>query len=124
MLLLQRFLSNKSGVYGVFISNGEILCHTYELPWLGNITNKSCIPSGDYSVVKSVSPRFGDVFYLKDVPRRTSILIHPGNSALDTRGCILPGLDVIPGGVIHSRDAIKRLYSILPDKFTLNVRGT
>lgn len=123
MLILNRLCSNSLGLFGVFIYARKVLCHTLELPWLGNVQNKSCIPFGQYAVVKTNHPRYGEVFHVKDVPFREGILIHPGNSLKDTRGCILPGLDIDDAvGVQHSRLAMRRLYAALPFSFNLIVR--
>lgn len=121
-LVLNRLCSNSAGVFGVLIYDRQLLCNTLELPWLGNVQNKSCIPLGEYACIKAQSPKFGDVFYVKDVPRREGILIHPGNSIKDTRGCILPGLIAHKNGVAHSRDALDLLYSVLPSSFNLIIR--
>jgi hypothetical protein len=122
MLVLSRLVENATGTYGVFIYERKIICYSLELPWLGNVQNKSCIPFGQYDVVKANSPRLGQVFYVKDVPGRSSILIHPGNTLKDTDGCILPGSSVFDGGVSRSRDALDDLYSALPSNFKLNIR--
>lgn len=122
MLILNRLCSNLFGTQGVFIYDRKVLCHTYELPWRGNLKDQSCIPCGQYDVIKAVAPRFGDCFYLKHVPGRDSILIHPGNNSKDTRGCILPGLDTCDVGVIHSRSAMHRLLTNLPSNFQLIIR--
>ena len=60
---------------------------------------------------------------LSAVPARAGILIHPGNSVYDTKGCILPGLDVDDTiGLKSSRPAINRLYDLLPSTTTLLVK--
>ena len=122
LLTLLRLSSTLDCVRGIFLYD-EIypLCHSLELPWLENHRNVSCIPSGTYKVTKGFSNRFAECFYLHNVPGRSGILIHPGNSVKDTQGCILPGLDTTPSGVLHSRDAIKKLYT-LPSEFKLIVR--
>lgn len=123
ILTLHRLSSDKDGVYGVFIFNKRPICHSYELPWLANLRTASCIPPGTYTTIKTNSPKFAKCFYLKEVPGRDGILIHPGNTRHDTQGCILPGLDVSERGVIHSRLALDRLYAILPHSFDLDVRS-
>lgn len=122
MLILNRLNSDLLGTYGVFLVNKKPVCHSYELPWHNNARNISCIPDGSYRVIKATSPRFGRCFYIKDVPGRSGILIHPGNTRRDTEGCILPGLDVDAAGVLHSRLAMDRLYDLLTDDFTLTIR--
>lgn len=123
MLTLNRLSYDPYGTYGVFLVNKKVVCHSYELPWMGNVRDRSCIPDGSYPCRKVVSPRFGNAFYVDDVPSRSGILIHVGNTAEDTRGCILPGLDVDSRGVLHSRLALNRLYVTLPDKFDFHIRS-
>lgn len=120
---LNRVSSDLFGVYGLICKDKKPICHTYELPWRENNRNVSCIPDGTYRVIKASSPRFGSVFYFRDVPGRSGILIHPGNKAADTQGCILPGLDVHDTGVLYSKDAMVRLYKELPAEFDLIVRS-
>lgn len=122
MLSLNRICSTYQSTRGVLVYDRQVLCHTFELPWLGNVQNKSCVPVGEYDVIKAASPKYGEVFYLKNVPGREGILIHPGNSLKDTRGCVLPGLDVSEQGVQHSRLAMARLYAALPSSFKLIIR--
>lgn len=122
MLILNRLCSTLNSTRGVFIYDRKVICHTLELPWLGNIQNKSCIPTGIYNTFKTNSPRHGAVLSLADVPRRTGILIHAGNTVNDTHGCILPGTDVSDTGLISSRKALERLYAILPSTFPLVIR--
>src|SRR5690554_544433 len=65
-------------------------CHVLELPWKNNARRISCIPTGRYEAIKHRSPRFGQSFWLLNVPNRSEILIHSGNFHTDTLGCILP----------------------------------
>lgn len=75
------------------------------------VYGKTAIPFGCYQVVMVNSPRFKrELPLLKDVPNFTGILIHPGNSAKDTEGCLMPGLarSTLEDGtqyLRHSRDA-------------------
>lgn len=123
MIILNRHTSSLFSTFGVILSGNRVLCHTLELPWRHNAQEISCIPAGDYPVVLSNSNRFGPVFRLKDVPGREGILIHVGNYLHETRGCILPGLDCDDHCVVHSRLAMDRLFSFLPETFTLKIVG-
>lgn len=76
---------------GVLIINGELHSYTLELPWRDNQRNVSCIPAGIYNCRPAVSPRFRNVIEVCGVPGRSHILIHAGNTARDTEGCILVG---------------------------------
>lgn len=72
---------------------GAILtCQTLELSWLNNKVNVSSIPLGTYNVVYSRSPRLGiDTYEILNVPGRSGIRIHAGNTYHDSDGCILLG---------------------------------
>lgn len=121
-LELTRLISGVKGVKGVLTYDKQIICNTLELPWQYNIRSMSCIPAGEYEVVKTTSPKFGEVFYLKHVPNRQGILIHAGNTLKDTRGCILVGLFSQFDMVVESRNAMKKLYSVLPAQFKLIIK--
>ena len=98
-------------------------CHTLELPWRDNQRNISCIPSGEYSVQIRISPKYGKVYHVKEVPNRSYILIHSGNVAGDKHkgyqtnvdGCILlgskQGLLWGQWAVLNSRIAIRRFMA-------------
>lgn len=108
---------------GVILAGGVPLCHTLELPWIDNRKNWSCIPPGVYRLTKASSPRFAKCFYVHDVPGRSGILIHPGNTVADIQGCILPGLDATASSVLSSRLALDRLYAKLSQDEILTVKG-
>ena len=80
------------------------------------VKGDSAIPLGRYRVVRTLSQRFGRVLpLLLDVPGFAGIRVHPGNSAADTEGCLLPGLSMNKkaGTVGSSRLACKRLDELL-----------
>jgi hypothetical protein len=65
---------------------------TLEDKWRNNEKMISCIPKGKYKIQRHQSPHFGECFKVLDVPNRSEILIHAGNTQKDTNGCILLGL--------------------------------
>lgn len=81
------------------------------------VRKQTCIPVGVYSVSRTYSPAMGHrtddgrMILLHDVPGFRGIRCHPGNSSVDTEGCILPGLarDVDEGEVSKSTPAWKWL---------------
>ena len=104
------------------IQIGDLSLFTLELPDLNNdgIDNnevrKSCIPEGIYRVKKHNSPKFGKTFWVKDVPGRSAILIHPGNYHYHTLGCILVGLDqedLNGDGLIDNKSSKKAMGFLL-----------
>jgi hypothetical protein len=86
---LIRVGSSERGTFGV-LRRGEVpFALTLEQPWRDNAQNLSCIPAGSYLCQRVRSPRFGDTFEVLNVPGRTHILFHKGNTVDDTEGCIL-----------------------------------
>lgn len=89
------------------------------------IYGQTAIPSGTYKVTLNViSPKYSKVpFYIQvckgkvprllDVPGYDGVLIHTGNTEKDSLGCIIVGYNTQKGMVTQSRDAFKKLYSIL-----------
>lgn len=89
--------------------NGELIAYTLEPIWADNRPKVSCIPHGSYKAVRHVSPRFGETFLFLDVPGRSEIIIHRGNYAKDTEGCVLLGLGQrTDWQVSESRTAVAR----------------
>lgn len=106
----------------------EYVCETLELPWRENQHGISCIPAGTYECVRFDSPHIGyQLFQLQNVPGRSGVDIHRGNTTKDTEGCILVGTKrgVLNGqdAVLHSTEAfadfMRRLEGV--DTFTLEV---
>lgn len=101
-------------------------CHTIERPWEGNERNVSCIPEGVYTVKPHSSPKFGRCYWVQDVPGRSEILLHAGNTAGDVTGCIAPGMTLSPDqlAVWKSRPAMDALLDevIGCRSFTLIIR--
>lgn len=50
---------------------------------------------------------------LLNVPGFDGILIHPGNTALDSYGCILVGKNTVKGKITQSKDTFAKLYKEL-----------
>lgn len=85
-----------------------------EDPWKDNQRNISCIPEGDYWCDKYASPTHGHTFIVREVPNRSYILFHRGNTHINTQGCILVGerfhfLNGIPS-IAQSREGFNEFY--------------
>ena len=121
-VILNRFNQSKYQTLGELLFDGKVLCKTLELPWMNNERGKSCIPTGEYTVVRRVSPKYGEHFHLVDVPGRQWILIHPANYVSQWLGCIAVGKahrDINGGGrkdLTSSVDTMKMLLQTLPKK--------
>lgn len=86
------------------------------------VYGETAIPKGTYGVAMNVtSPKYAAVaWYWKlcqgKMPRLLSvkgfdgILIHPGNTALDTLGCILVGKNAKVGQLTESKTTFEKLY--------------
>jgi hypothetical protein len=116
--------------------NGRFQCYICEdvvrAPGV-KVQGKTAIPAGTYVVIINRSNRFSaiaghDVFLplLLDLPGHTTMFgghaigdagvrIHPGNTAVDTDGCLLPGAAVAPNkaGVTSSRVAFQTLFTLI-----------
>ncbi len=89
LLLIRSYYA--AGTNGSLYVNGKLLCHTIELPWKDNRPRISCIPEGRYAVERRWSPRFGYHLWIKGVPGRSLILMHPANDAPEElKGSIAP----------------------------------
>ena len=105
----------QSGTFGILRINKIIVGVTLERPWVENTVNISCIPAGQYVVERANSPTHGKALQVFDVPGRSAILFHPGNTIDDTHGCILVGRYVgsVYGrrGICDSRKTIEKLMN-------------
>jgi len=124
-LKLKRDLMSNQAVLGTLELEGNELCKTLENPWLNNEPFISCIPAGKYIAKRYSSVKYPDVWKLQNVEGRSSILIHIGNKASNTQGCILVGKkrgflgDDI--AVLNSGDALEYIRNILDDEFTIEI---
>lgn len=123
---LHRFQQDKRGTFGLMTLSGRIpLCLTCEDPWNDNKNNISCIPEGVYQCRPHSGVKYKNVWWVEDVPKRTAILIHQGNTTKNTEGCILVGnkLGTVGGrpAVLNSVATLNMLRETLPDHFTLHV---
>lgn len=80
------------------------------------VYGKTCIPFGTYKIVVNMSPKFGrELPRLLDVPSFTGILIHRGNTAKDSAGCILVGENKAVGKVLNSTPYEERLVKMMKE---------
>lgn len=90
---------NKNGIF----DNGE-----------KKVYGESAIPYGKYKVIYNWSPKFGcNLPRLLDVPHFEGILIHSGNTARDSAGCILVGKNTSKGMLSESRYTSDKLNEII-----------
>lgn len=136
-LYLKRIARRETYTIGRLYIDGERFCDTLEdtdrglsqsLPASVNQSKKrkgaTAIPTGRYQVTLGVrSPRFskkqqyafcnGYLPRLINVPAFEGVLIHIGNTAGDTEGCILVGQNKEVGMVLNSAATFRALYERL-----------
>jgi len=136
-LTLKRIARRETYTIGHLYIDGKYFCDTIEdtdrglkqsLPQSVNAAKKrkgvTAIPEGKYLVVMNVkSPKFstrkqyewcgGYLPRLVNVPAFDGVLIHIGNTAKDTEGCLLVGKNTQVGKVLDSTATFKELYQRL-----------
>jgi hypothetical protein len=89
------------------------------------VKGKTAIPYGTYDVKVTFSNRFKrDLPLLLNVPGFDGVRIHPGNTAEDTEGCLLPGLDRMGKSVGRSRAAFDPLFTQIKEALAKGERVT
>lgn len=137
-LRIERRYKKDTYTIGNLYVNGEWFCNTCEDKDRGlsstmsvddikriKVYGETAIPTGRFIVrMDIVSPKYNAVKWYRDnfngrMPRLESvkgfigILIHPGNSALDSYGCILVGHNKQKGKVLDSRATFLKLWKLM-----------
>lgn len=117
-LLLKRKPSTEKATIGeLYAPDGGFVCHTLEDVIRDHKeAGATCIPAGEYEVIINWSNRYQRLMpRLLAVPFYTGVLIHPGNVAAHTHGCILVGRwDAnLPDFVGHSRDTFDVVFTMI-----------
>jgi len=137
-LVLNRLFSGDDWTIGVLELDLQPECFVLEDGHRTvKIAGSTRIPAGQYELKlrkRGESPKydeafksnklFNGMFEIIGVPGFSAILIHPGNTVIDTRGCLLVGrianMDAAPAIVGASRTAFWLLYAKLLNWFTTN----
>lgn len=131
-ILVERKWRKEDYTIGILSVNGVRLCNTLEDAVRSEkVYGKTAIPAGTYRVlINTVSPKFQDRAWAKPygglVPRLRNVrdfqgvLIHPGNTAADTDGCILVGDNTIKGQLTNSTN---RYYELMGKLLTAALAG-
>lgn len=134
-LLVVRFSSSSSSTLGIVseISPGKrFLGYTLEDPYREEkVPGITRIPEGRYRLAMKHSGRFFAIYSerwewhrgvveLLEVPDFSAVLIHAGNTAEDTRGCLLVGAgqNAKPdggGSLVSSRVGYERFYRAIAE---------
>jgi hypothetical protein len=142
-LTLIRSPSATGWTLGRLAIDGRPECYTCEdVVREAKIPGETAIPAGVYKVIITLSNRFkrplplifnssdgNQRFVQRDGMRFDGVRIHPGNTAADTEGCILPGRGFNVGGVTESRVAFEALHAridaalLMGEAVTLEIRN-
>lgn len=120
-LKVERKWSKDTYTVGRLYVDGKLFCNTLEdrvrdLNTEEKIYGETAIPAGRYRVIFNWSQKFGrNLPRLLNVPHFEGILIHPGNTAADSAGCILVGKNSAVGRLSESRDTSDRLNVLIED---------
>lgn len=136
-LLLKRIAKKDTYTIGKLYVDGKYVADTLEDKDKGlrqdmsleeikriKVYGQTAIPTGTYKIdMNTVSPKFKDRSWAKpwkgklprfiDVPGYEGVLIHVGNQAQDSLGCVLVGQNKVKGRVINSTATFGKLMSVL-----------
>lgn len=120
-LRIERLWPKPNYTVGRLFVDGKFYCNTLEdtvrdLSKEKKVPGKTAIPYGIYKVVFNWSPKFGrNLPRLLNVPAFDGILIHSGNTAEDSAGCILVGKNTAVGRLTESRYTSDKLNVLIED---------
>lgn len=116
ILELERLQLDPDVTIGSLTVDGQWLAWTLEDAVRSGpkVPGQTAIPAGRYPVLITHSARFRrDLPLLQYVPGFSGVRIHPGNTAADTEGCILVGLDRMTKSIGRSRAAFDALMALM-----------
>ena len=114
-----------NGVFECFTLEDKDRGLTQNMP-LAQIQNtkvygQTAIPKGRYPVVIQYSEKHGkDLPTLRNVPDFGGVEMHPGNTDVDTLGCILVGTMRTSNSVLNSVKAFNSFFPKVQEAFTKN----
>lgn len=125
-LILKRTEFNLEFTLGQLYIDGAFFCYTVEDTVRDSkVFGKTAIPYGKYKVSLTMSNRFKKVLpLLEKVPNFEGVRIHSGNTALDTEGCLIVGMEKTSNGVSMSKIAMAKLMSKLENQTDINITIT
>lgn len=136
-ITVNRLWKKEGYTIGKLFVDGTFLCNTLEDKDRGLTSSMSldnikklkkagitAIPSGTYTIrMDIVSPKYSkSTWYIQNchgsrmprlmnVPGYDGVLIHPGNKASETEGCLLVGKNDVVGMVTKSKEYFLQLYN-------------
>lgn len=126
--------SYEAGTFGKLRINKKLFCDTLEPKKYWNEESVSAIPAGQYTCERNATQlnsvlRLGitETFQIMNVPFRTYVKFHPGNTDDDTEACVLLGqyIEKLRGdrAILNSGNTFKAFMKLLEDfkKFHLTI---
>ena len=111
LIKVERYSHNPDCEISKVYVRDEFFCYAIEdASRPVKIQNETCIPLGTYDLGTRFSPHFSPIFnhdmiWVQNVPDYEFVLIHHGNTILDTDGCLLVGQTV---GTLQTADGVVR----------------
>jgi hypothetical protein len=111
LIKVERYIHKPDCEISNVYVRGELFCHAIEDAQRPvKIAKQTSIPAGTYDLGIRFSPHFSpilghDMIWVKDVPGFEFILIHHGNTVLDTDGCLILGKTI---GTLLCKDGVVR----------------
>ena len=121
---IKRTFKGAEYTIGKLYIDGAYFCDTLEdtVRTGEKIAGKTAIPAGTYKVKMTWSPRFKRYLpEILNVPNFSGVRIHAGNSALDTEGCVLLGLNKVKARVVCSKNAVEFFIDRTPEEYELTI---
>lgn len=120
---VKRTFKGAEYTIGKLYIDGQYFCDTLEdTVRKVKIAGKTAIPAGTYKVKKTMSPRFKKILpEILNVPNFSGVRIHAGNTAADTDGCLLLGLNKAKGQVLCSQNTMAFFMDRTPNEFELTI---
>ena len=145
IVVKRKFRAEEYTIGDLFI-DGEWFCNTLEDKDRGltsdmslqkistiKVKGKTCIPTGTYKITLNVvSPGYGGkkpyktvcggkIPRILDVPGFDGVLIHIGNFAKDTEGCLLLGFNTVKGAVTKSTETWTQFYEKIKNETNITI---
>jgi hypothetical protein len=134
-LRLERIARRPTYTIGRLYVDGVYFCDTLEDKDRGlrqdmplseikriKVQGETAIPTGEYRMIVNISPAKKRLLpRLLNVPGFDGILIHRGNTAKDSSGCILVGENKVVGKVINSTEYELKLVGLLKDEEEITI---
>jgi hypothetical protein len=124
--LIRKYFTENSTI-GELFCNGNFICFVLEDKDRGldssmtveeikkiKVYGKTAIPTGEYSIQITYSPKYKrDVPQVMNVKGYSGIRIHSGNTAGDSEGCLLPGMKMVIDKVLESKIATAKWSTMI-----------